>query len=226
MREAEEGLQMCEGTRFRLMTVFDRLLTAYGPRNWWPAGTPYEMMVGAILTQNTAWTNVEKALRNFGDRLSPRFVAAASHEELTRIIKPCGYFNQKARCLKDLTRWFETYDYDITQVIGLNGESLRRELLIVKGVGPETADSILLYALDHPFFVIDAYTRRLLWRIGWDATAPYEQLRLEIEALLPRDTYLYGEFHALIVEHAKRHCRKLPACRDCPLEDRCPKRLA
>ncbi|MEQ8199933.1 MAG: endonuclease [Syntrophomonadaceae bacterium] len=215
---------MAEAVKHRLMTVFDRLLAAYGPRHWWPAETPYEMMVGAILTQNTAWTNAEKAINNFSGRLSPEFVAAVSLEELAGIIKPCGYFNQKARHLKHLTSWFETFDYDVNRVLRVDGQSLRRELLAVKGVGPETADSILLYALDQPFFVIDVYTRRLLSRIGWEETARYEQLRLEMESLLPRDTCLYGEFHALIVEHAKHHCRKKPACTSCPLADLCRQR--
>ena len=216
---------MAEADRDQLMNIFDRLFTAYGPRHWWPAPTPYEMMVGAILTQNTAWTNVEKAIRNFNDRLYPEFVAAVSLEELAGIIKPCGYFNQKARCLKHLTSWFEAYNYDVSQVTRVDGQCLRQELLAVKGVGPETADSILLYALDQPFFVIDAYTRRLLTRLGWEVPVKYDQLRLVMEVSLPRDTHLYGEFHALIVEHAKRHCRKSPACLDCPLEDLCRKRL-
>jgi len=216
---------VAEAGREQLMTIFIRLLAAYGPRHWWPARTSYEMMVGAILTQNTAWSNVEKAIRNFDDRLTPEFVAAVSLEELAGIIKPCGYFNQKAKHLKHLTSWFEAYDYDVRQ-IKKDGQQLRQELLAVKGVGPETADSILLYALDQPFFVIDAYTRRLLARLGWEVPARYDQLRLIMEASLPRDTHLYGEFHALIVEHAKRHCRKSPACLDCPLEDLCQKGLA
>lgn len=226
-RNTKEGwADVAEADRDQLMTIFDRLFTAYGPRHWWPARTPYEMMVGAILTQNTAWTNVEKAIRNFEDQLSPEFVAAVSLEELAGIIKPCGYFNQKARHLKHLTSWFEAYDYDVSLVTRVDEQRLRQELLAVKGVGPETADSILLYALEQPFFVIDAYTRRLLTRLGWEVPVKYDQLQLMMEASLPRDTHLYGEFHALIVEHAKRHCRKSPACLDCPLEDLCRQRLA
>lgn len=217
---------MAEVLKLELEEIFNILLTAYGPRRWWPARTPYEMMVGAILTQNTAWNNVEKAIRNFGHRLSPRFVNAVSLEELIGIIKPCGYFNQKAACLKQLTSWFEQYDYDIDRVRQLEGDILRRQLLAIKGVGPETADSILLYALDQPYFVIDAYTRRFLERLGEEVPSRYDQLRHEIESLLPLNTYVYGEFHALIVEHAKRHCRKSPACRGCPLEHLCRHRLS
>ncbi len=208
-----------------LVEIYDILLERYGPRRWWPAQTPYEMMVGAILTQNTAWSNVEKAIRNFGDRLSPQFVAAVDRDELAGIIKPCGYFNQKARHLQNLTGWFAGYDYDIDRVRQVENELLRRELLAVKGVGPETADSILLYALDKPFFVIDTYTRRLLERLGWEIPARYDQLRGQMEEALPRDTNIYGELHALIVEHGKHHCRKSPSCPGCPLDEQCRKHL-
>lgn len=208
-----------------LLPVFDILLKSYGPRYWWPAETPFEMMVGAVLTQNTAWTNVEKAIANFGDDLSPEYIAGADAAELGEIIRSTGYFNQKVIKLKALTAWFAAYDYDIEQAGQAKGETLRRDLLAVKGVGPETADSILLYALDKPFFVIDAYTRRILYRLGYDIPKSYDELRLKIEKNIPQDIYLYQEFHALIVEHAKRHCTKKPLCPGCPLEDRCRKRI-
>lgn len=209
-----------------LSEIFELLLEAYGPRKWWPAQTAYEMMVGAILTQNTAWTNVEKAISNLGSRLSPRFVDRLSLEELAQLIRPCGYFNQKALHLKHLTRWFQGYGYDIKRVVPVEGYSLREELLRVKGVGPETADSILLYALDKPFFVVDAYTRRILSRLGYEIPGKYDSLRRQIEAVIARDTYVYGEFHALIVEHAKKRCKKSPDCGGCPLEDRCKKQIS
>lgn len=141
---------MPEAGREQLMTIFDRLLAAYGPRHWWPARTSYEMMVGAILTQNTAWSNVEKAIRNFDDRLTPEFVAAVSLEELAGIIKPCGYFNQKAKHLKHLTSWFEAYDYDVRQIKRM-ASSCGRNCWLSKEWDQKTADSILLYALDQPF---------------------------------------------------------------------------
>ncbi|HWR42711.1 hypothetical protein [Sporomusa sp.] len=208
-----------------LYELFNTLLTAYGKRNWWPAKTPFEMMVGAILTQNTTWTNVEKALANLGDRLSPTFIAGVKLDELAQIIRSSGYYNQKAIKLKALTQWYENYGYNIEKAAKIDGEILRTELLSVKGVGRETADSILLYALNKPFFVIDTYTKRILYRIGYDIPDTYDGLRLKIEENLPRDVPLYGEFHGLIVEHAKRHCTKKPSCEGCPAEAVCQKRI-
>ncbi|MCX7781277.1 MAG: endonuclease III domain-containing protein [Negativicutes bacterium] len=207
-----------------LARLFDALLKAYGPRNWWPAQTPFEMMVGAVLTQNTSWKNVEKAIANFGDRLTPAFIAEALPEEIACIIRPSGYYNQKAIKLKALTAWYQRYGCDIGKARQANGEQLRGELLAVKGIGPETADAILLYALYKPFFVVDAYTRRILHRLGYEVPQAYESVRGMFEANLPRDVYLYNEFHALLVEHAKRHCQKQPACGRCPLEAVCLER--
>lgn len=208
-----------------LLAIFNILLEAYGPRHWWPAETPYEMMVGAVLTQNTTWKNVEKALQNLGKGLSPDFIAAADQEELAGLIRSAGYYNQKAVKLKALTSWFQKYSYDIREAEKAEGEKLRHELLAVKGIGPETADSILLYALNKPYFVVDAYTRRIFFRIGFEIPPKYEDLRLQIETNLPTDLSIYNEFHALIVEHAKQHCRKNPTCIDCPLDFLCAKRI-
>jgi len=207
-----------------LLEIYDILLNAYGPRHWWPAQTPFEMMVGAILTQNTTWMNVEKAIRNFGEHLSPQFIASASHDELGQIIRPSGYYNQKAIKLKALTEWYKGYSYDVEKAMLMEGQFLRSELLAVKGVGRETADSILLYALNKPFFVVDTYTKRILFRLGFDIPNTYDGLRLRIEASIPQDIYLYNEFHALIVEHAKHHCKKNPSCKACPLEALCKKK--
>jgi endonuclease-3 related protein len=212
-----------------LEKIFDILLGRYGQRFWWPAASPYEMMVGAILTQNTAWANVEKALANFEGRLSPQFIARVSGEELACIIRPSGYYNQKVLRLKALTGWFEKYTYDIYKARACPGPVLRAELLSVKGVGRETADSILTYALHKPFFVVDAYTRRLFFRLGYETgivRGSYEDLRLGIESSIPRKLELYNEFHALIVEHAKCHCRKKPICEGCPLAAFCPRRFS
>ncbi|QDR79405.1 endonuclease III domain-containing protein [Sporomusa termitida] len=208
-----------------LYELYNTLLTAYGQRNWWPAETPFEMMAGAILTQNTTWTNVEKALTNLGDRLSPAFIAGVQTEELAQLIRSSGYYNQKALKLKALTQWYEKYEYNIKIAAAGDGEALRAELLAVKGIGRETADSILLYALNKPFFVVDTYTKRLLHRLGYDLPATYDGLRLQLEAHLPQDVYLYGEFHGLIVEHAKRHCKKQPACAGCPVAGCCRQRM-
>lgn len=206
-----------------LMDLYERLLKAYGRRNWWPAKTPYEVMVGAILTQNTNWGNVQKAIANFGERLTPEFVAGVPLEELAEILRPSGYYNQKAIKLKALTEWFKKYNYDIERVREVDGEVLREELLAVKGVGRETADSILTYALNKPFFVIDAYTRRIFSRLGYQVPKDYDAFRLEIEDRLPKELELFNEYHALIVGHAVKHCKKKSNCADCPLEDRCLK---
>lgn len=208
-----------------LLEIYHTLLSAYGQRHWWPAQSAYEMMVGSILTQNTTWTNVEKAINNLGDNLSPEFIAGLTNEELAQIIRPSGYYNQKALKLKALTSWYELYSYDINQARKNDGHVLRSELLTVKGVGYETADSILLYALNKPFFVVDAYTRRFLSRLGYTLPTSYNDLRLKIEKSIPESISLYNEFHALIVEHAKQHCKKSPLCNSCPVEEVCKKNV-
>ena len=206
----------------QLQAIYRQLWQSYGPQHWWPASSPYEMMVGAVLTQNTAWSNVEKALTAFEHRLSPQFIAQVPEGELAAIIRSSGYHNQKAARLKALTAWFAGYAYDIQLAARCPGEELRRQLLAIKGIGPETADSILLYALNKRFFVIDAYTRRIMARLGEPVPSGYDSFRSAIEARLPRDTRLYNEFHALLVVHAKRHCRKRPECQGCPLGSQCP----
>lgn len=206
-----------------LMKVYNLLEETYGPRNWWPAKTPFEMMVGAILTQNTTWANVEKAIANLGEKLSPQYIAAAPLEELARLIRSSGYYNQKAIRLKTLTEWYAQYSYDVEKVRRKAGAKLRVELLALKGIGRETADSILVYALHKPFFVIDAYTRRILGRLGYTLPETYDELRIFIEQHIPCDLSIYNEFHALLVEHAKRHCTKVPSCIGCPLEEQCPR---
>ncbi len=206
-----------------LMTVYNFLGEAYGPRYWWPAKTPFEMMVGAILTQNTTWANVEKAIANLGEKLSPQYIAAAPLGELAQLIRSSGYYNQKASRLKTLTEWYAQYSYDVEKVRRKAGEELRAELLALKGIGRETADSILVYALHKPFFVIDAYTKRILGRLGYTLPEAYDELRIIIEQNIPGDLSIYNEFHALLVEHAKRYCMKVPSCTSCPLGRLCPR---
>ena len=208
----------------KLMSVYHTLFAHYGEQHWWPAKSAYEMMVGAILTQNTNWSNVEKALDNFKDRLTPQFVASIGSDELAEIIRPSGYYNQKAANLKSLTAWFMGYGCDVDTIKQKSGEALRHELLELRGVGRETADSILLYALDKPFFVIDTYTKRLFHRLGIDLPKTYDELRLLVEDALPHDLYLFNEYHGLIVQHAKHYCTKKPQCHGCPLNDVCEKR--
>lgn len=205
--------------------VFEKLLNKYGKRHWWPSKNEYEMMVGAILTQNTTWNNVEKAIDNFGEKLTPEFIENIDTIELSNIIRSSGYYNQKAIKLKEMTKWFQRYSYNINEARKIDGEFLRDELLKVKGIGEETADSILTYALHKPYFVVDTYTRRLFKRLGVDVPKRYDEFRLKIQANIPKDLYIYNEYHALIVEHAKKHCKKKPICVSCPLDDVCKKNI-
>ena len=204
-----------------ISSIYQDLHTHYGDLAWWPAKTPYEVMVGAVLTQNTAWANVEKAIANFSDRLSPGFILSISHEELTAIIRPAGFFNQKAAYLKALTEWYAGYRFDVATVQAEPFEKLRAELLGVKGVGRETADSILLYAFGFPTFVVDAYTVRLCERYPIEAGKGYEAVKAHFEGGIVKDEKTYNNYHALIVINGKEHCRKKPLCDGCPLGQSC-----
>lgn len=206
-----------------LQQVFDRLLAAYGPQHWWPGDTPFEVMVGAILTQNTAWGNVEKAIANLKQHqaLDAEVIADTPQAQLAAWLKPSGYFNIKATRLRNFCQWYLARG-GFEALSQWPTDDLRHGLLSVNGVGPETADDMLLYAFERPVFVIDAYTRRLFSRLGLlDAELGYETLRQHVEAALPADVALFNEFHALIVRHAKERCRKRPLCEDCPLVAEC-----
>ncbi len=206
--------------------TFDTLFAAYGPQDWWPGETPFEVMVGAVLTQNTAWSNVEKAIANLkaNDSLSPEAIVAAPREQLAAWLRPSGYFNIKAERLGNYCRWYLAQG-GYQSLSALPTEPLRAAVLSVKGVGPETADDILLYAFDRPVFVIDAYTRRIFQRVGLIAgDEPYETLRGLFEQRLAHRSErvaLFGEYHALIVNHAKDYCRKRPRCGGCCLQASC-----
>jgi len=208
----------------KIQTIYNTLTDRYGDLHWWPAKTPYEVMVGAVLTQNTAWGNVEKAIVNFGDNLSPQFVQNADMEKLAEIIYPAGFFNQKSVYLKTMTDWFEKYDFDVKIVQEKPLEKLRPELLSVKGIGKETADSILLYAFGFPTFVVDAYTARLCERYPLKVKKNYDYIKAYFEENLTKNVEVYNNFHAMIVINAKEHCRKKPLCSGCPLAKSCEKR--
>jgi len=205
-----------------LSDLYRLLYERYGDLGWWPAQNSYEMCVGAILTQNTSWSSVEKAIARFDGRLSPDFVNSISDEELTDIIRPSGFFNQKAARIRSLTAWLESLGCEPAECT-LSTEELRTQLLAIKGIGRETADSILVYAFGRLSFVVDAYTRRLLSRLGYVLPADYDGIRLMIEKSIPSELYIYNNFHALIVQQCKQHCLKRPQCEGCPLTGTCPR---
>lgn len=207
--------------RQRLLRLHDTLLKRFGPQHWWPGETPFEVMVGAVLTQNTAWTNVEKAIANLkaDGPLTPERILDLAPPRLAELIRPSGYFNLKARRLRAVVQWFVTSWQGEAQALAAGDlTAARAALLGVYGVGEETADSILLYAAGHPTFVIDAYTRRLLVRLGWvEEDATYGELQQLFMAHLPADAPLFNEYHALIVALGKDICRPRPQCAACPL---------
>ncbi|WP_020674711.1 endonuclease III domain-containing protein [Geopsychrobacter electrodiphilus] len=208
-----------------LLKIYQKLLAAYGPRHWWPAQTPFEMAVGAILTQNTNWRNVEKAILNLrhAEALSVPALAALPRTSLEGLIRPSGFFRQKAERLQLFTGYLQQhYEGRLELLLQQPLEPLRTELLSLKGIGPETADSILLYAGEHLTFVVDAYTGRIFERLGiLCGQKNYAVIRQMFMDILPPEAPLFNEYHALIVAHAKEHCRKKPACTGCPLADRC-----
>lgn len=208
-----------------IMSLYERFKQAYGHQNWWPADSPFEMMVGAILVQNTNWNNVGKALARLQPDLSPARIRAMTDEELEERIRPSGFFRMKAQRLRAFLEWFESCGDDVRALQQVETDVLREELLQVKGIGAETADSILLYALHRPVFVIDAYTHRIMNRIGYQFPKKYDQAQAFFEGALPKDEALYNDFHAQFVRHAKEHCKKKPVCGRCPLEPECEQLL-
>jgi endonuclease-3 related protein len=210
----------------RLLEIYHSLYAAYGPQHWWPGETPFEVIVGAILTQSAAWANVEKAIANLKAEgaLSTEGLARLSEGELARLIHQAGYFNAKARKLKAFVAVLsERFDGELARLLAAPVEELRPLLLATHGIGPETADSVLLYAAGQPVFVIDAYTRRLFSRLG---IAPdrdsYESWRALFMENLEADAALFNEYHALVVRHGKEVCRRQPRCEVCPLLEGCP----
>jgi endonuclease-3 related protein len=201
----------------QLMTVYQRLLKTYGDQSWWPADSSFEVMVGAVLTQNTAWVNVEQAITNLrrSDSLTLESILALSDEALAQLIRPSGSFNIKAKRLKNLCMWIAENGGE-SKLAAVDTGTLRSSLLQVNGVGPETADDILLYAFARPVFVIDTYTRRLFSKLYLiQGSEPYEDLRRLFEAELDADVGLFNQYHALIVRHAREKCQLTEDCRHC-----------
>lgn len=210
-------------SRQKLMDIYERLYRHYGPQGWWPGQTPFEIVVGAILTQNTNWKNVEKALANLTARtpLFPENLHAMSVDDIAQLIRPAGYFNLKAARLKSFLNWlFEKHNGILENLRTLPASTLRQQLLSIKGIGPETADSICLYAFDKPVFVVDAYTARIFGRHGMlEPGCGYQGIQDLFDASLEKDPQLFNEYHALIVQLGKDHCKRKAVCTDCPLED-------
>jgi len=204
-----------------LNEIYRLLFDRFGPQHWWPGQTPFEIITGAILTQNTNWTNVEKAITNLkaADCLTPEKLHHLELSKLAELIRPAGYFNIKAKRLKNFLTWlFSNYAGQLTNLEQLSTDQLRSELLSIKGIGPETADSILLYAFDREIFVVDAYTARIAVRHQLiEPGADYEQLRLLFQSNLPADTKLFNEYHALLVRLGKDFCKPKAKCAGCPL---------
>ncbi len=214
-------------TRRTLLRLYASLLARFGHAHWWPAETPFEVCVGAVLTQNTAWTNVERALHALrgAGLLEPQAMAGLSADELAPLIRCAGTYNVKARRLRALLDFLmRECDGDLTRLRTRAPAELRARLLAVNGIGPETADAILLYAVGLPVFVVDAYTRRVFARLGLvGARDAYEQVQRFFMQRLPRDAALFNDYHAQIVRLAKAACRARPRCEHCPLAETCPR---
>ena len=206
-----------------LASYYHALFAELGPQDWWPARTPFEVIVGAILVQNTNWSNVERAIANLRSArlLTPAAIERAQLARLARLIRPSGYFRQKAKKLKAFVDYLSgAHGGSLKRMFSMATRALREELLAIYGIGPETADSILLYAGGHAVFVVDAYTKRIMSRHGLATeNTPYEDVRRLFEASLPRDAQLFNEYHALLVHVGKTWCRpREPRCAECPLE--------
>ncbi|MEK7296808.1 MAG: endonuclease III domain-containing protein [Planctomycetota bacterium] len=206
-----------------LLGMYQKMLDALGTQQWWPGETPFEVIIGAILTQNTNWTNVEKAIKNLktAGKLYPHEIHQLSEEELAQLIRPSGFFNVKAKRVKTFINWlFSRYEGDLAYLFDRGLPALREELLSIKGIGPETADSILLYAGNLPTFVVDAYTYRIFSRHGLiPEESSYDEMKDFFEDNLPKDVQLYNEYHALLVNIGKRYCKPKQSCEQCPLKE-------
>lgn len=208
----------------KLKLIYQKLYSCFGPQHWWPANSPFEVMLGAILTQNTNWQNVKKAIVNLKKHnlLNPHKLCRLPLKRLAFLIKPSGYYNIKAKRTKGFLKFLlKFYNANIKRMSLQTGPELRNQLLSVKGIGPETADSILLYALGKPIFVVDAYTKRILLRHGIvGQNADYSEIQKLFMNNLPRKVKLFNEYHALLVRLGKEFCLKnKPKCGLCPLKD-------
>ena len=211
-----------KSTSKKLLQIYKKLLSDIGPRYWWPADSPFEVIMGAILTQNTSWKNVEKAIGALKERnmLDPIKIHTLGEKPLAKIITPSGFFNIKAQRIKNFTNFlFGHYQGSLKKMFSEDAHSLREKLLKINGIGPETADSILLYAGEKPFFVIDAYTKRILSRHKLiSKNAHYDEIQELFMKNLKKDAILFNEYHALLVHVGKYYCTRVPHCENCPLK--------
>ncbi|WP_077324588.1 endonuclease III domain-containing protein [Virgibacillus siamensis] len=205
--------------------MYRSLYEYYGPQHWWPAETVFEMLIGAILVQNTSWRNVEKAIIKVKPYMEPELMYHLQEWKLAELIQSSGFFNIKAKRIKAFLEWFKRYDFDVRQIRELDGIRIREELLDIKGIGRETADVMLVYAFEKPVFVADGYARRIFDRYGFDMPAAYDDFRRQVEARMTYELHVFKEFHALLVEHAKSYCKKRPICGTCPLQHNCMQRI-
>ncbi len=208
--------------REELIAIYDRLYRFFGPQHWWPGESKFEIIVGAILTQSVSWKNVEVAIDNLKKQglLTVEGIAGIERDKLAQLIKPTLYYNQKADKLKRFCAYIkENYGGDILKLLDKNTTDLRSELLSIKGIGRETADSIILYAAQKPIFVVDAYTRRIFHRMGFfKEDEGYQDMQDFFMSNLPSDVKMFNEYHALIVALGKEYCTlKNPVCDKCPL---------
>lgn len=206
-----------------LLEIYQKMFDSLGPQSWWPGETPFEIIIGAILTQNTNWSNVEKAIKNLkmAGTLSPEGIHKLDIGELAELIRPSGFFNVKAKRVKTFIEWlFLNHEGKLDKMFAHDLHTLRDELLAIKGIGPETADSILLYAGNFPTFVVDAYTYRILSRHGFiPEESSYDEMKSFFEENLPKDIQLFNEYHALLVNIGKLFCKPKKVCEQCPLKD-------
>ncbi len=209
-------------SRETILKIYKRLLERYSKQDWWPSESRFEVIIGAILTQNTNWRNVEKAIENLkkANILTAEKMYQCNSQTLAELIRPSGYYNIKTKRIKNFLEWlFENYDGQIETLEPIETSCLREELLSINGIGKETADSILLYGLEKPTFIVDSYTARVLGRHGLiDSYCGYDDIKELFESNLDKDAKLYNEYHALIVTLGKEHCKKRPICDGCPLE--------
>lgn len=214
-----------QSIRRQLQKIYSKIMARYGPQHWWPAETPFEVIIGAILTQSAAWSNVEKAISNlkYAKALSPEALRQLSQSEVGKLIHPCGYYNVKSVKLKTFAHWLgEHYEDSLDKLFANDIGLLRQQLLSIYGIGEETADSIILYAGNKPVFVIDAYTRRIIDRLGLTSeTHSYTAYQMLFSSNLPATSRLFNEYHALLVRLAKDVCRKAPLCQNCCLNNMC-----